>query len=110
MQLLCWDRALELERGFDGIGEEKVEGAGEGGGDNEGFVHWGLGVLEGGDSGRRRKCGLRGFITTTTMHETHKKIKAKSTQNPQNLNPKGKPIPKSIPKSKPIPNSNPKTH
>ena len=85
-------------------------GAGEGGGDNEGFMHWGLGVLEGGDSGRRRKCGLRGFITTTTMHETHKKIKAKSTQNPQNLNPKGKPIPKSIPKSKPIPNSNPKTH
>ena len=31
--------------------------------------------------------------------KTHKKIKAKSTQNPQNLNPKGKPIPK----SKPIP-------
>ena len=65
-----------------------MEGAGEGGGGDEGFVRWGLGVLEGGDSGRQRKCELRGFTTTTTMHETHKKIKAKSTQNPQNLNPK----------------------
>ena len=87
MQLLRWDQALGLEQGFDGIGKE-VEGAGEGGGGDEGFVRWGLGVLEGGDSGRQRKCGLRGFTTTTTMHETHKKIKAKSTQNPQNLNPK----------------------
>lgn len=59
MQLLRGDRALGLERGVDGVGEEEVEGAGEGGGGDEGFVGWGLGGLEGGDSGRRRKCGLR---------------------------------------------------
>ena len=60
VQLLRRHRALGLERGVDGVGEEEVEGAGEGGGGDEGFVRWCLGGLEGGDSGRRRKCGLRG--------------------------------------------------